>query len=149
MTEQIKPRFTGIFIPVEILEMEELSPREIILLSWIDALYDKAKGGCFASNEYLADRLQIKPNTVAKTLVKLRNLNFIESVSFDGRQRVMRAMITKRTFESQEGLEKNPQGLEKRPTQGLRNVHPPTKNIHIDESKDERKEIKAPSLYRL
>jgi len=53
-----KARFTGIFIPVEILEMDDLSPTEWILLSWIDALHDKSHNGCFASNEYLSKNLR-------------------------------------------------------------------------------------------
>ena len=50
------PRFTGIFIPVEILEDSDLSMLEQLLLSWIDALYKEEYGGCFAKNEYFAKR---------------------------------------------------------------------------------------------
>ena len=62
------PRFTGIFIPVEILEMHDLTYLELILLSWIDALYCKKHRGCFASNAYLASKLQSQPNTIAKAI---------------------------------------------------------------------------------
>lgn len=94
------PRFTGIFIPVEILEMKNINALDKILLSWIDALYCKEHRGCFASNEYLAARLNVETNTVAKILTKLRKLNLIEDVAFDGRRRVIRSLINKFVEES-------------------------------------------------
>lgn len=106
MTNSIpNPRFTGIFIPVEILDMKELSPMEMMLLSWIDALYDKEKGGCWASNEYLAERLQVKENSIAKSISHLRSLGLIIDISFDGRTRVIRAVINK-IIEERQGWKK-------------------------------------------
>lgn len=90
---EIKPRFTGIFIPAEILEIEELTLLDQLLISWIDALYCKERGGCFAKNEYLAAKLRVKENTIVKSLVKLRAMGLIKDVSFDGRNRIMRACI--------------------------------------------------------
>lgn len=87
------PRFTGLFIPVEILENSELTLLEQMLLSWIDALYCEKSRGCYASNEYFAKRLKVKENTVAKALTSLRQKKFIEDVSFDGRVRIVRAKI--------------------------------------------------------
>lgn len=109
--DEPRARFTGIFIPAEILECQQLSYFEMILLSWIDALYDPEHGGCFASNEYLGIKLQnSQPNTVAKALTKLRRLGLIEDVSFDGRKRVIRALINRHVDREQSkvGLEKNP-----------------------------------------
>jgi len=105
-----KPRFTGIFIPVEILQRTDLTTLEMLLLSWIDALYCDIRGGCFASNEYLASRLQVKENTIAKSLTKLRSLGLIEDVHFDGRIRVIRATLHKAVDESQSksALDLNP-----------------------------------------
>jgi hypothetical protein len=90
------PRFTGIFIPTEVLQLENLSLFEMLLLSWIDALFCSHHGGCYASNEYLATRLKhAKVNTVVKALVKLRKLGLVVDVSFNGRKRVIRACIGK------------------------------------------------------
>ncbi len=108
------PRFTGIFIPVEVLEMENLTLFEMMLLSWIDALYCTKHGGCFASNQYLGSKIgNAKENTVAKALTHLRNLGLIENVSFDGRTRVIRALISRHVEKSQSksGLDKNPIGV--------------------------------------
>lgn len=96
------PRFTGIFIPAEILELENLTFFEMILLSWVDALYCPQHGGCYASNEYLGEKIRgAQANTVAKALSNLRKEGLIEDVSFDGRKRVIRALIHRKVDESQ------------------------------------------------
>lgn len=86
-----RPRFTGIFIPSEILEIESLGPSDIILLSWIDALHCKEKGGCYASNKYFSERLHLKENTIKVKISKLVDLGLVERVSFDGRERIIRS----------------------------------------------------------
>jgi Helix-turn-helix domain len=104
-------RFTGIFIPSETMELEELTLFEERLLSIIDSLYCKQHGGCFASNEYLAKKMKnAKENTVAKAITKLRSMGLIEDISFNGRQRVIRACIGKFMEKSQSkaGLDLNP-----------------------------------------
>ena len=91
---QPRQRFTGIFVPVEILELEGITLFEERLLAIIESLYDPEYGGCHASNDYLAQKMRnAKPNTVVKALVKLRSMGLIEDVSFNGRKRVMRACI--------------------------------------------------------
>ncbi len=104
------PRFTGLFIPVEVLNHPELTLLEQMLLSWIDALYSEAKKGCYASNDYFATKLKVKENTIAKALTSLRQKNLIEDVSFDGRHRVIRAKIGAyvEKCQSNPGLDLNP-----------------------------------------
>lgn len=105
------PRCSGIFIPIELYEREDLSFFEIHLLSWVDLLYCKKHGGCFASNEYLASKLRnARINTVAKALTALRQKGLIEDVSFDGRKRVIRALINRSVDQSQSksALDLNP-----------------------------------------
>lgn len=135
------PRFTGIFIPVEILEIEELSLLDQMLLSWIDALYSKKYGGCFASNEYLASRLRVKENTIAKSLIKLRDLGLIETVSFDGRHRVMKSNINKFINESQ-----SKSALDYNPSLSMTKIQPRVgekSNPSYIYTKEERKEYSA------
>lgn len=84
-------RFTGLFIPAEILEIEELSSSECMLLAWIDALYCKEHGGCYASNEYFMTKLKIKESTIRAHISHLVELGLVERVSFDGRIRVIKA----------------------------------------------------------
>ena len=114
MSEAPQPRFTGIFIPAEVLEMEELTLFEMLLLSWVDALYCPKHGGCYASNQYLGKKIRnAQENSVAKALTKLRGLGLIEDVSFDGRNRVIRATINRHIdkVQSKSGLDKNPIGV--------------------------------------
>lgn len=137
-----KPRFTGIFIPVEILSIENITPLEMILLSWIDALYSEQDGGCYAKNEYLAARLHVEENTIAKAVSKLRKFGLIEDVSFDGRNRVIKATIAKAIEKAQSNA-----ALDLNPKQGWTKIQDRVgqKSIEIDspiiiESKEEIKE---------
>ena len=105
-----KMRFTGIFIPAEILAMEDLSPCEKFLLSWIDSLFCSQHGGCFASNSYLAEKLKVKENSIAKSISKFRTLHLIKDISFNGRKRVIKACINEYVefCQSNAGLDLNP-----------------------------------------
>ena len=142
MENEPKARFTGIFIPVEILEMRELSPLDQILLSWINSLYCKEMGGCFASNEYLADRLNVKPNTIVKSIIKLRQMGLIENVSFNGRRRVIRAKISdavekKRDYQTTKKKSQSHAACDLNHMQTVTKITP---SSYID-SKEERKDI--------
>lgn len=145
------PRFTGIFIPVEILEMSELTLLEQMLLAWIDALYCADRGGCFASNEYLASRLKVQENTIAKAITRLRSLGLIEDVAFDGRRRVIRALIGKFVDyrHSQKPQSQSNSALDLNPTLGWTKIQPchgekSNPPIYKVYSKDESKEYTPP-----
>lgn len=132
------PRFTGIFIPVEILEDSDLSMLEQLLLSWIDALYKEEYGGCFAKNEYFAQRFGVKVNTIVKALINLRKKGLIEDVSFDGRRRVIRAKVAEyiERRRSQAACDYNHRQHVKKITGSMgKKSHP-----HYIESKEEIKE---------
>lgn len=141
MEENIEPkqRFTGYFIPVEIMEMEDLSWFEKILLSMVDSLYCKEHKGCFASNEYIARKLKVKENTIAKAISNLRKLKLIEDVSFDGRKRVIRSRMYGGVdkVQSNAGLDKNPSRVGQKSNPGLGKN--PTPSLYSD-SKGYRKE---------
>jgi hypothetical protein len=136
------PRFTGIFIPAEILEMEELTSTDVMLLSWIDALYCEKHGGCFASNDYFANKLRIKENTVKILISKLVDLGLVERISFDGRTRVIKSCkekwFKKQKSQSTSDVDSNqPQGLNKINPSPLFKSTPP---IYKDYSKEDNKE---------
>jgi hypothetical protein len=135
-------RFTGIFIPSEIFEIEGLTPLDWVLLAMIDALYCKEHGGCYASNLYLAQKMNVQENTIAKALTKFRQMKLIADVSFDGRKRVMRSLVNKIVEERQSktALDLNPRGVGFKSNTVLdQNPSPP----YID-SKDYTKEYKSP-----
>lgn len=115
----MSPRCTGIFVPIEILQIKDLSFFDTLLLSWIDALYCPNHGGCYASNKCLANYLkEAKENSVAKSITKLRKMGLVEDVNFDGRVRIIRATIGKYIdkVQSKADLDKNPRQTE--PIQG-------------------------------
>lgn len=123
--DQPQTRFTGLWIPAELLEIRELHMTTVMLAAWIHALDDpnNKHGGCFASNEFLADKLRVKPNTVAKALTELRKLKIIEDKSFDGRTRVIKSRLNKfladhesnadldSPSQSNAGLDSDPRGV--------------------------------------
>jgi hypothetical protein len=86
------PRFTGLFIPVEILNNQNLTNSEMLLLAWIDALQCEREGGCYASNSYFAKKLGFKENTISIMITKLKRLGLVKQVSFDGRKRIIKSI---------------------------------------------------------
>ena len=138
------PRFTGIFIPAEIFEIEGLTALDWITLSWIDALFCKEVGGCFASNKYLAQKLKVQENTIAKTLTKFRQMGLIEDVSFDGRKRIIRSCVNKfiEKTQSKAGLDLNPIAIGFKSNADLEQNPKPT----YIESKEEIKDIEREGL---
>ena len=84
--------FKGIWLPREIWLANGLNAHEKVLWAEIHSLYDREKGGCYASNEYLANFMGVKERTVRDALCKFRQLKLIEDVSFNGRERVIKAI---------------------------------------------------------
>ena len=120
-----KPRFTGIFIPAEVLEIEELSLLDQMLVSWIDALHCKEHGGCYASNEYLSKKLKVQQNTIVKSMTKLRKMGLIEDVAFDGRRRVIVSRIQEFVARAKNGHSSRTQsyaGCDLNPMQGMTKI---------------------------
>jgi len=128
-----QPGFTGIFIPVEVLEHHELSLLDMMLLSWIHALSKNSAKACFASNAHLAQRLRIKEDTVSKSISQLRRLGLIEDISFNGRVRLIKAKIG-HLLDGQSYAE-----YDKNPRQGRIKI-PIDITCPIIESKEESKE---------
>lgn len=85
--------FKGIWIPKEIWLNENLTPTEKFAWAEVHSLYDKDKGGCWASNEYLAEFLCITSDHAGRVIAKLKKLGLMEQVSFDGRTRVLKSRL--------------------------------------------------------
>jgi hypothetical protein len=83
--------FKGIWIPREIWLNKKISNHAKLLWAEIHSLHDRQSGGCYASNDYLCEFLNIKITRLKEVMKELRDLGFLVDVSFDGRQRVMRA----------------------------------------------------------
>ena len=80
--------FKGVWIPSEIWLNKELTIYEKAIFAEIDSL--DGEKHCWASNEYLAEFCQMSVPTISRAINKLIEMGFIEKVSFDGRQRVLK-----------------------------------------------------------
>lgn len=83
--------FKGVWIPVEIWDSMELSWMEKCLLAEINSL--DSGTGCYAGNEFLAERFKTTAGNIAKIISELRSRGFIEDVAFDGRTRWIRVAV--------------------------------------------------------
>ncbi len=80
--------FKGVWIPADIWLNKNLTIYEKAIYAEIDSL-DGDKH-CWASNEYLAEFCQMSVPTISRAITHLIELGFIERVSFDGRQRILK-----------------------------------------------------------
>ncbi len=86
-------QFRGIWFPAEIWTDQRLTALEKIILLEIDSL--DGEGGCYASNEYLADFCQCSPRKVREAVAKLAELGLVENAGFNGRNRVLHSCMAK------------------------------------------------------
>jgi DNA-binding transcriptional regulator GbsR (MarR family) len=86
-------KFLGIWIPKEIYLNNDLSWTDKILV--IEILSLDNERGCFASNDYFAEFLGVTKTTISTSISKLKELGFIEQISFDGRTRILKAVYKK------------------------------------------------------
>lgn len=84
-------QFLGIWIPREVYLNNELNWTDKILLVEINSLDNER--GCFASNEYFSKFLSVSTTTISTSISKLKSLNLIEQISFDGRTRILKSAI--------------------------------------------------------
>lgn len=91
--------FKGIWIPREIWLHKELLPLEIMLWAEIHSLHCRERKGCYASNQYFSDLLRVSERYIREMISHLKKLGFIEDVSFDGRVRIIRAILPKEIFD--------------------------------------------------
>lgn len=88
---QITTHSKGLWIPVE-LERLGLSFAERALLAIIDNLDGGAPKYCWATNKYLAERMEISESRVSFYITKLKRMKLIEQVSFTGRRRRLKCL---------------------------------------------------------
>ena len=78
-------------IPATILYNKELKANEKLLYAIITSLANK-EGYCFASNKYLAEKLDVNPKTISSWISDLKNRKFIivELIRNENKQIVQR-----------------------------------------------------------
>jgi hypothetical protein len=97
--------FKGVWVPREIFLNRNINALEKFLWTEIYWLNDRSKGGCFATNEYLCKVLDVKERRLQEMLANLKNLSLIEYISFDGRRRIIRAIIPNEEIPDYEELQ--------------------------------------------
>lgn len=139
--------FKGIWIPKEIWLAQDLSCQERCLWAEIHSLYDPEKGGCYASNEYLMEYIGVKERRLQEMIAHLKSKGWIEQVSFDGRQRVIKAVVPQEDDDcaGQRCGKVHLSGAEKC-TPEMQESAPPS--ICIDNSLEKREEKKKKSKRR-
>lgn len=78
-------------IPATVLYNKELKANEKLLYAIITSLANK-EGYCFASNKYLAEKLDVNPKTISSWISDLKDRNFIivELIKNENKQIVQR-----------------------------------------------------------
>ena len=90
--EKHEKKFRGWFIPADIVSyLEEgiINCQEMVLLALIDSLVNVKGVGCFASNDYLGQKLSLSGSRIKQMIGHLKELGLIKQVSFDGRKRYL------------------------------------------------------------
>lgn len=134
--------FKGIWIPREIW-LSNLSCQEKCLWAEIHSLFDREKGGCYASNEYLCDFTGVKERRLQEMLSNLKFQGWLVQVSFDGRNRVIKAVVPPEDFKPEERAGQrcgkvHPRGAEKC-TPDMQDSAPPS--LYIDTTRDSTRDI--------
>lgn len=79
--------YTGVWIPREVMECEELSATEKIAYGEIACFNE-----CYASNAWIAKRIGKSESTARNSISKLKSLGFVEDCGFNGRFRLIRVL---------------------------------------------------------
>lgn len=79
--------FTGVWIPRHILESAELKPVDRLIYAEIACFVE-----CWHTNTKLAERTGTSEPTVTRSMSRLIELGYVELVSFNGRNRVVKAL---------------------------------------------------------
>lgn len=146
MTEQaiaVNRDFKGIWIPREIWLDPRILPNEKILWAEIHSLYNRQKGGCYASNDYLCKFMGVKERRLQEMISNLKACGLVVQVSFDGRERVIKAILPPEDFEAC-GAEVHytaPLGCSKVHLSGAEERTPP---IYIENKEDNKDYISPP-----
>lgn len=119
-----KKEYTGVWIPKEVMECDVLSATDKIIFAEVASFVE-----CYASNEWLAQRIGRSVSTASKSVSRLIELGFVEQCGFNGRFRKIRVVKNCKPSKKRLGcLVKNAKAASQKMTS-------------IDNSKDNSKDI--------
>lgn len=108
MSENLTRNFTHLTIPAEIWLRRDISLQAKCLWAEIRSLHDKERGGCYASDEYLIEFLQVKRSRLYEIYQELKGVGLLETVHFDGRRTIRRAVVPDVEYQSVQQLSGKP-----------------------------------------
>lgn len=91
--EGLVRHFTHLTIPAEIWLRRDISLQAKCLWAEIRSLHCPEAGGCYASEAYLCEFMQLKARSLYNILAELKKNNLLETVSCDGRKVIRRAIV--------------------------------------------------------
>lgn len=130
-----QPRFTGLWIPVEVLEIPGLNHTDQMILAWIHALKDEDMGGCYASNAYFCKWMRCDERTIRRSISKLVEMKIVISTNPSGNQRLLN--ISKKSAST---IPPKKGGGQKCPGGGDKNVRPISTGTLPGENQPDNKE---------
>ncbi len=126
----MKQNRTGIFIPFELMQNEDLDWINKILLSEIISL-SKLDKGCIVSNETLGELLNLHRGNVSKRITFLVENGYIKLIlKKEGKKRTTRTIIP------QQGVSGNAQRSERKRTEQYADTHT---GVSVNAQRSERK----------
>lgn len=77
MKKDQRHRFNGVWIPKEILKLENITSNQKILICIIGSLSSNAERSCWANNNLFAEEMHCSPRWIQKMLATLKKLGYI------------------------------------------------------------------------
>ena len=123
-------RFSGVFIPREVLLDQELPANAKIIFAIIQSL-DNDKG-CFASNEYIGNMLGLSESSVRSSISELERKNYVHRVLGPDNFRTIRTCTTASLVGETRQISGDPPPENKRPLRQKTSGYSNKKNINRD-----------------
>lgn len=86
--------FTGLWIPAEIVENDEVAWLEKCIYAYIHSL-SKSERGCFASNKHFGKIFHISASSASRCISHLVKANLVkeDTALFNGRERILKPTV--------------------------------------------------------
>lgn len=138
--EGLVRHFTHLTIPAEIWLRRDISLQAKCLWAEIRSLHDPVAGGCYASDEYLGEFMDLKRSRLHELYKELKEKELLEVVSFDGRRIVRRAIVPEIKYDCKPTVSGKPDTLNPGTrTTGIRKAGHPTYIEKKEENKEDKK----------
>lgn len=118
----VERRFTGFFIPVEIIDNESLNWTDRIILAEIDALNIDGNG-CYAFNQHFCDLLNVDERTVSRSINKLVKYELISIENPGTKNRKLVSFVTPQPRQKRRGYPDKNVGVTQTTLSGSRNIY--------------------------